>query len=158
MRIKEKMARERGKVMQLACCISHSFVPCLVRFCSCSFLVIVSRSMIAEKLDMTVDKAEEWIVNLIRNAKMDAKIDTTVVGYGPDSIVFSPTPLYSQLLACMCRTESVRKTCRKARCAENVDTRERERACIGDTRERGDEYVVSRKARGRKISVWVETQ
>jgi len=32
--------------------------------------------MLADKLNMTVDEAERWIVNLIRNAKLDAKIDS----------------------------------------------------------------------------------
>eukprot|EP00051_Salpingoeca_urceolata_P000458 m.34216 g.34216 ORF g.34216 m.34216 type:complete len:467 (+) comp10655_c0_seq1:249-1649(+) len=36
----------------------------------------ISISMLAEKLNMTPDKAEEWIVNLIRNAQLDAKIDS----------------------------------------------------------------------------------
>lgn len=32
--------------------------------------------MLAEKLNMGQDAAEKWIVNLIRNAKLDAKIDS----------------------------------------------------------------------------------
>lgn len=32
--------------------------------------------MLAEKLNMTVEDAERWIVNLIRNARLDAKIDS----------------------------------------------------------------------------------
>ena len=32
--------------------------------------------MLAEKLNMTADDAERWIVNLIRNARLDAKIDS----------------------------------------------------------------------------------
>ena len=32
--------------------------------------------MLAEKLNMEVDVAECWIVNLIRNARLDAKIDS----------------------------------------------------------------------------------
>lgn len=31
--------------------------------------------MLADKLSMDKDQAELWIVNLIRNAKLDAKID-----------------------------------------------------------------------------------
>jgi translation initiation factor 3 subunit E len=41
--------------------------------------------MVAERLGMTADKAEEWIVNLIRNAKMEAKIDTAEVEVGATS-------------------------------------------------------------------------
>jgi len=32
--------------------------------------------MLAEKLNMTGDEAERWIVNLIRGARLDAKIDS----------------------------------------------------------------------------------
>jgi len=32
--------------------------------------------MLAEKLNMNPDEAERWIVNLIRNASLDAKIDS----------------------------------------------------------------------------------
>jgi len=32
--------------------------------------------MLAEKLNLDRDAAEKWIVNLIRNAKLDAKIDS----------------------------------------------------------------------------------
>lgn len=32
--------------------------------------------MLAEKLNMTPEEAERWIVNLIRNARLDAKIDS----------------------------------------------------------------------------------
>ena len=46
--------------------------------------------MLGEKLNMTPDEAERWIVNLIRNASLDAKIDsqqgTVVMG----SQVLSP--------------------------------------------------------------------
>lgn len=33
-------------------------------------------SMLGEKLNMTPEEAEIWIVNLIRNARLDAKIDS----------------------------------------------------------------------------------
>lgn len=36
----------------------------------------ISISMLAEKLNMTTEEAERWIVNLIRNARLDAKIDS----------------------------------------------------------------------------------
>lgn len=35
--------------------------------------------MLAEKLNMTPEHAEKWIVNLIRNARLDAKIDSQLV-------------------------------------------------------------------------------
>lgn len=36
--------------------------------------------MLADKLNMTPEEAERWIVNLIRNARLDAKIDSKLVG------------------------------------------------------------------------------
>ncbi|MEQ2217258.1 Eukaryotic translation initiation factor 3 subunit E-A, partial [Xenoophorus captivus] len=33
-------------------------------------------SMLADKLNMSPEEAERWIVNLIRNARLDAKIDS----------------------------------------------------------------------------------
>jgi translation initiation factor 3 subunit E len=38
-------------------------------------LLLVCR-MLSEKLNMNYDDAERWIVNLIRTARLDAKIDT----------------------------------------------------------------------------------
>ena len=35
--------------------------------------------MLASKLNMSVDSAEKWIVNLIREARLDAKIDAKEV-------------------------------------------------------------------------------
>jgi len=37
-------------------------------------------SMLASKLNMSPEDAERWIVNLIRNARLDAKIDSKLVG------------------------------------------------------------------------------
>ena len=36
-------------------------------------------SMLATKLNLSEDDAERWIVNLIRNARLDAKIDAKKV-------------------------------------------------------------------------------
>ena len=41
--------------------------------------VVLINSMLAEKLNMTPEEAERWIVNLIRNARLDAKIDSKLV-------------------------------------------------------------------------------
>lgn len=35
--------------------------------------------MLADKLNMTPEEAERWIVNLIRNARLDAKLDSKLV-------------------------------------------------------------------------------
>jgi len=62
-------------------------VACLEEFIENSRLMIfetfcrihqcISISMLAEKLNMSPEEAERWIVNLIRNAKLDAKIDSS---------------------------------------------------------------------------------
>ena len=41
----------------------------------------VCLSMLAEKLNMTNEEAEKWIVDLIRNARLDAKIDSKLVRF-----------------------------------------------------------------------------
>jgi len=61
-------------------------VSCLDSFIENARLVIfetfccihqcLSIDMLAEKLNMAPDHAEKWIVNLIRNARLDAKIDS----------------------------------------------------------------------------------
>merc|ERR1712080_801656 len=42
----------------------------------CRIHQCISISMLAEKLNMNPNEAEKWIVNLIRQAKLDAKIDS----------------------------------------------------------------------------------
>jgi len=42
----------------------------------CRIHQCISISMLAEKLNMTPEEAERWIVDLIRNARLDAKIDS----------------------------------------------------------------------------------
>lgn len=44
-------------------------------------------SMLADKLNMTPEEAERWIVNLIRNARLDAKIDSKLVRLSPSLFV-----------------------------------------------------------------------
>lgn len=38
--------------------------------------LISANSMLAEKLNMNYDEAEMWIMNLVRNSKLEAKIDS----------------------------------------------------------------------------------
>ena len=45
----------------------------------CRIHQCISISMLAEKLNMSPEEAERWIVNLIRNARLDAKIDSKQV-------------------------------------------------------------------------------
>jgi len=42
----------------------------------CRIHQCISIAMLADKLNMGTEEAERWIVNLIRNAKLDAKIDS----------------------------------------------------------------------------------
>ena len=42
----------------------------------CRIHQCISIKMLADKLNMTPEEAERWIVNLIRNARLDAKIDS----------------------------------------------------------------------------------
>ena len=42
----------------------------------CRIHQVIDISMLAEKLNMDVVAAEKWIVNMIRNARLDAKIDS----------------------------------------------------------------------------------
>eukprot|EP00262_Sarcandra_glabra_P006710 TRINITY_DN19204_c0_g1_i1.p1 TRINITY_DN19204_c0_g1~~TRINITY_DN19204_c0_g1_i1.p1 ORF type:complete len:444 (+),score=66.70 TRINITY_DN19204_c0_g1_i1:50-1381(+) len=54
----------------------------------CRIHQCIDIGMLAEKLNMSYDEAERWIVNLVRNAKLDAKIDSksgTVV-MGPNHL------------------------------------------------------------------------
>lgn len=52
-------------------------------------IIYLSFRMLAEKLNMNPEEAECWIVNLIRNARLDAKIDSklghVVMGTQPAS-------------------------------------------------------------------------
>lgn len=49
--------------------------------------------MLADKLNMTPEEAERWIVNLIRNARLDAKIDSKLVRLLCAGIQTSTLPL-----------------------------------------------------------------
>lgn len=49
-------------------------------------------SMLADKLNMSPEEAERWIVNLIRNARLDAKIDSKLVR--PAVIFLYQSPQY----------------------------------------------------------------
>jgi translation initiation factor 3 subunit E len=42
----------------------------------CRIHQVISIEMLADKLNMGPEQAEKWIVNLIRDARMDAKIDS----------------------------------------------------------------------------------
>lgn len=61
----------------------------------CRIHQCISIDMLAEKLNMEPDEAECWIVNLIRNARLDAKIDSKLA-----HVVMGTQPLspYQQLL------------------------------------------------------------
>lgn len=44
--------------------------------------------MLADKLNMGEEEAERWIVNLIRNARLDARIDSKLVS--PPTCLMNP--------------------------------------------------------------------
>ena len=64
----------------------------------CRIHQCISISMLAEKLNMSTEEAERWIVNLIRNAKLDAKIDSKQV------ISMETTSNDAQCLKNLCKT------------------------------------------------------
>ena len=51
--------------------------------------------MLADKLNMTPEEAEKWIVNLIRHARLDAKIDSKLGHVVMGTQAISP---YQQLI------------------------------------------------------------
>ena len=58
--------------------------------------------MLAEKLNMTPEEAERWIVNLIRNARLDAKIDSKLVRSFKNNVKAWACLLLVQLLKFSC--------------------------------------------------------
>nr|ACO10725.1 Eukaryotic translation initiation factor 3 subunit E [Caligus rogercresseyi] len=80
-------------------------VSCLDEFIENSRLMIfetfcrihqcISIDMLAQKLNMKPENAERWIVNLIRNAKLDAKIDSQMGHVVMGKMTVSP---YQQLI------------------------------------------------------------
>ncbi|KAK9127577.1 hypothetical protein Syun_016374 [Stephania yunnanensis] len=61
----------------------------------CRIHQCIDIGMLAEKLNMNYDEAERWIVNLVRNAKLDAKIDSK-----SGTVVMEPNHLnvYEQII------------------------------------------------------------
>lgn len=48
-------------------------------FCLTAFNASFSIPVLAETLHLNADEAEKWIANVIRNARLDAKIDAAKV-------------------------------------------------------------------------------
>eukprot|EP00729_Bicosta_minor_P001690 gene1690-34604_t len=73
----------------------------------------ISINMLAEKLNMDVARAEEWIVNLIRHARLDAKIDSKA-----GTVLMTPKvpSIYHQVIE---RTKSL--TFRSSALAEGIE-------------------------------------
>jgi len=61
----------------------------------CRIHQCISIGMLAEKLNMTPEEAECWIVHLIRNARLDAKIDSKL---GHVVMGTQPVSPYQQLV------------------------------------------------------------
>ncbi|XP_075224581.1 eukaryotic translation initiation factor 3 subunit e [Lycorma delicatula] len=90
----------------------------------CRIHQCISISMLAEKLNMKPDVAECWIVNLIRNARLDAKIDSKL-----GHVVMGTPPLspYEQLLekidSLSVRSEALQAVIERKVKAHNQDVR-----------------------------------
>jgi len=79
-------AQKKLRECELVLANDFFLVACLDEFMDSARLLIfemfcrihqcISIDMLAEKLNMRRDEAERWIVNLIRNARLDAKIDS----------------------------------------------------------------------------------
>ncbi|KAL3868746.1 hypothetical protein ACJMK2_041512 [Sinanodonta woodiana] len=61
----------------------------------CRIHECISINMLAQKLNMSPDDAERWIVNLIRNARLDAKIDSKLGHVVMGALAMSP---YQQVI------------------------------------------------------------
>jgi len=78
----QKKLRECAVILRndyFLCSIQKKFMEQARRFIFetyCRIHNTISIKMLAEKLDMNQDNAEEWVVALIRNARLDAKIDS----------------------------------------------------------------------------------
>lgn len=81
--------------------------------------------MLADKLNMKPDEAEVWIVNLIRNARLDAKIDSKL-----GHVVMGTQPLspYQQLVekidSLSVRSEALTSLVERKHKAKTQDTAE----------------------------------
>jgi len=80
--------------------------------------------MLAEKLNMDPEDAERWIVNLIRNARLDAKIDSKL-----GHVVMGTQPMspYQQLIekinSLSVRSEALTSLVEKKHKAKTQDVR-----------------------------------
>lgn len=64
--------------------------------------------MLADKLNMTPEEAERWIVNLIRNARLDAKIDSKLVSNEtPSTAKVCNLAIHLPCLVCVCVSRRV---------------------------------------------------
>lgn len=75
----------------------------------------ISIKMLAEKLNMDTEQAERWIVNLIRNAKLDAKLDSQA---GNVVMATQVPSVYSQVIE---KTKHL--TMRSTILMENIDAK-----------------------------------
>ncbi|XP_043481528.1 eukaryotic translation initiation factor 3 subunit E isoform X1 [Leptopilina heterotoma] len=89
----------------------------------CRIHQCISIEMLAEKLNMKADIAECWIVNLIRNARLDAKIDSKL---GHVVMGAQPASPYQQLIekieTLSVRSEALESLIERKLKAKNPDT------------------------------------
>ncbi|XKL69580.1 hypothetical protein PGB90_007349 [Kerria lacca] len=98
-------ARQKLSECQIVLFNDFFLIACLDEFIENARLMIfetfcrihqcISINMLAEKLNMKSEEAECWIVNLIRNARLDAKIDSKL---GHVVMGTQPTSPYQQLI------------------------------------------------------------
>ncbi|XP_014285015.1 eukaryotic translation initiation factor 3 subunit E [Halyomorpha halys] len=127
-------ARQKLHECQMVVFYDFFLVACLDEFVENARLMIfetfcrihqcISIGMLAEKLNMNPDEAECWIVNLIRNARLDAKIDSKL-----GHVVMGTQPLspYQQLLekvdSLSVRSEALQALIERKLKAKNQDMR-----------------------------------
>ncbi|KAK7573799.1 hypothetical protein V9T40_010990 [Parthenolecanium corni] len=98
-------ARQKLSECQIVLYNDFFLIACLDEFIENARLMIfetfcrihqcITINMLAEKLNMKAEEAECWIVNLIRNARLDAKIDSKL---GHVVMGTQPTSPYQQLI------------------------------------------------------------
>ncbi|KAJ3179978.1 Eukaryotic translation initiation factor 3 subunit E [Gaertneriomyces sp. JEL0708] len=100
---------------------------------------------VSQKLDMSAEAGEKWIVNLIRNARMDAKIDsstnTVIMGQQQSSI-------YSQVIE---RTRAL--SFRSSLLASNIEKREQELANRRKGRGKHHRNIESHESKSSAVEV-----
>mmetsp|Transcript_55344 Transcript_55344/g.111078 ORF Transcript_55344/g.111078 Transcript_55344/m.111078 type:complete len:128 (-) Transcript_55344:142-525(-) len=116
-----KLSQSSAMVLKpeiIATCFSSSRMPKSFRT-YCRIHQCINITMIASKLNMPPEEAELWIVKLIQNAKLDARIDSE-----KSRVVMSKAPpsIYQQVIE---KTKNL--SFRSTMLLSNLEKREKER-------------------------------